>query len=232
MDMNKILKKLNLLVLSVLLFFLLPSVSVANNVEVAKLPYDSLLQLQDTMLKTLPLKLPFRLHIFSHNPEITSNDITLLLVSDKETVKIPINKFGFIELPIRRDLVGKGAYVVTDQPKGTMALQGESVSQIPLQNQTISYRELISPVVATKSVSEIAKNIPEVISERHIQSLHLIVEQEYKMPVIIRLGSQQLIEIHPDECGNVLIPIEDYLVNKGTVVEFPSDKVFFTKPWK
>jgi hypothetical protein len=231
-NMNKIIKTFNLIVILALFISLFSPVAIADNLEVAKLPYDSLLKLHDTMTKTLSKNIPLYLKIFSYDPEVRISDITLQLVSNKDSIEIPIDPCGYINLPIRRDLVGHGAYFVSNQPKGSMGLHGEFGSQVPLHNKTISYKELISPVVAAESASVLFRDVLEVTEESHLESLHLIIDQESVGPVIIRLEPQNSIELYPDGYGNVLIPIEDNLFQKNPVVEFPSDKVLMTKPWQ
>jgi hypothetical protein len=218
--------------LIVLVFFTsIPLIVFASdNVDVAKLPYDYLFQLQETLSQKLPKDLPFYLRIFSSNPEVKSSDITLRLVSKNETVEIALDQWGYIDLPIRRDLVGEGAFVISNQPKGTMLLQGVTRSQIPLQNRSIRYKALLSPVIAAKSAKGIGQSISEIKSAKYRNSLHLIIDQEGSEPVIIRLGNEKTVKLTPDEFGNVLIPLEDNLLQKNPIVEFPSDKVFLTTP--
>jgi hypothetical protein len=215
-----------------LLNLLLLPVEVIANEEFAKLPYDRLLQIQDTILKNLPSGQPFFMHIFSSNPQVKNSDISLHLVSANEKIEIPLDKRGFIELPIRRDLVGQGAYIVSNQPKGTMVLRGESRSDVPLKSRKIDYKELISPVIAANSVSQIAKEIPEITSARYINSINLFVDQDGNAPVIIRPKGGKEIQIFPDKFGNVLIPIEEELQLKNPIVEFPSDDVFVINSWE
>lgn len=218
----------NVLVLTVLMF--LPS-TVLGNEEVAKLPYDKLLQIQDTMMKTLPKDQPFYFHIFSSDPEVTRSDIVLHLVSKNEKIIIPLDKRGFIELPIRRDLVGQEVYIVSNQPKGSMVLRGESRSRVPLKNKAIHYSDLISPVVAANSARKITKNVSEKASERYMESIHLFVDNGAGTSIIVKSDNHILVELFPDKDGIVQIPVEENLLAKNPVVEFPDDNVFFINPW-
>lgn len=205
-------------------------VSADGQMEIAKLPYDGLFLMHETISSKLPIDQPFRLHLFSSNPDVKTSDITLQLVSKTETLPIYLDECGYIDLPIRNDLVGQGAFIVSNQPKGTMVLRGEVCSQIPLQNRGIKYNNLISSVITANAVKEIAQNIPEVTSVKYLKTLHLSIDQEGNEPVVIRLRDKETITLNPDKFGNVLIPIEDYLIEQNPVVEFPSDNVFFTKP--
>lgn len=218
---------LSLLALFALLLF---PVTADGSEEFAKLPYDKLLLVQDTVVKNLPSNQPFYLHIISSDPKVKNGDISLCLVSTNERIEIPLDKHGFIKLPIRRDLVGQNAYIISNQPKGTLVLQGESRSRVPLENRKIDYTQLISPVVAANSVKTLANDLPEVLSARYINSIELFVDQEGNSPVIIRSKKKDKIKLFPDECGNVLIPIEEDLKTRNTIVEFPSDNVFFISP--
>lgn len=227
--MNSLQKKLLLLAVLPALFFL---VSYAFCTETAKLPYDTLFKLHETMRETLPKELPFNIRIYSYDPNVKIEDISIQLISNEKQITIPVSQSGIITLPIRKDLVGKGAYVVTNQPKGSMALQGEFIKQIPLKNKSIRYRDLISPLVAVNSSKKIVENVSEITGKKYMKSLNLFLEQEDRKPIIIRIESPTPVEIFPDQDGNVTIPFGSDLLQQNPIVEFPCDKVFLSKPWQ
>lgn len=228
--------KIRIILPTFIVLFFLASVSLTvfakMENEMANLPYDSLFQLHEIYSKKLPKDKPFWLHLSSTNPKVESSDIILHLISKDEKIKIPIDNCGYIDLPVRKDLVGIGAFVVTNQPKGTMVLRGKTKSQITLQNRAISYKDLMSGVLISKSAEKIAQNIPEIEAEKYIKSLHLVINQDVRKPVIIRLRNGKTVELIPDDFGNVLVPFEENLIETNPMVEFPCDEVFFITNWK
>ena len=97
--------------LSIILFSTLAFSNEEKNF--AKLPYDSLFQLQEKVSEGLSHQQQFFLHIISNDPTIQSNDISIDLVSNNEKVAIKIDHRGFFDLPIRKDLIGKEAFIVS-----------------------------------------------------------------------------------------------------------------------
>jgi hypothetical protein len=203
-----------------------------NNTNFAKLPYDSLLQLQEKVSEGLSPKQKFFLHIVSDDTQIKPSDIFLELISNEEKIEIKIDHRGFFDLPIRKDLVGKEAFVVSNQPKGSLLLQVEISSQVQLQNKQILYSDLMSPITTVNLVNKTAQDHSAISPERYLKSLHLQIDQETSAPVIIRFGSNQITKLSTDKDGVVLIPYKENWLSKNPVVEFPTDQVFHTKPWE
>lgn len=217
-----------------LLLFLLhfPILALSGeNKQSAKLPYDSLFKMQETMSVRSPQDQPILIRIFSSSPDVKNSTIILTLISKNESVEIPKDECGFIDLPMRKDLVGHGAFVVSNQPKGSLILRAESKAEISLTNKTISYLTLIKPILVVEQVQEIAKNTSGILSEKYKKSLNVIIEQESNKPVIVRISSKENINLFSDTNGNVSIPIEERLKKINPIVEFPSDKAFYAKAW-
>jgi hypothetical protein len=180
-----------------------------------------------------------RVRVTSDNPNVHPNDITLKVESRKYSADLPINNNGFISFDVDKNLIGKNAFLVSNQPKGTIITQFVMVikKKLSLQNGSIRYKELVTPLLAGKravdqvnTITEEVEEVLESIDYMKMTSITLHLENSDRKPVVIT--AEENIRIIPDQKGNVIIPFRQDLLRQNPLVFFPSKNVMYITPFE
>jgi hypothetical protein len=203
--------------------FLLPAA------EPARLPYELIYQIQKTeaSLSLNFTNLYMYLALSSTLPEVGIRDLVVYIDSKDGRIPVELNPTnGSFSLPMRDSLVAEGAWVVVNQPKGTMKFEwymGLKVGEVPTNG--VHYRDLMRPLKALEVIRGEMEKIPGS-PPLTIFGLKLIFPPEKEAAVVVHARSgDRVFKTGPTHA--LVIPYEAALLveNPEVAIPIPPEKV-------
>ncbi|MFC1891050.1 hypothetical protein ACFLZT_01490 [Thermodesulfobacteriota bacterium] len=168
----------------------------------------------------------FCIRVQSTLPKVTPSDISFYIDSISGSIPLRIDNEGIFELPLRSDLLEENPILVTNQPKGTMSLEGciRFKGNSGSQPQEISYSALMMPATWMQKMqhSQAAANGQTKIPR--ISGINIRILESNGMPLVIRSNKEE-ISLQPNENGICFIPFKEVLLLENPMVSFPGKNV-------
>jgi hypothetical protein len=189
----------------------------------ARIPYELIYRYQkteDTLGRSFTNLVMF-LRLTSILPNVQIKDLAVYIDSKAGHIPVSLNPTnGHFSIPMRDSLVTEGAYVVANQPKGTIKFDwfvGLTNSELPTNG--MRYRDVMRPLKAVEQVRAEMEKIPGAPSLK-IAGLTLIYPPEKQAAVVVHAkGGDRVFKTGK---GNALvIPYEPALLEENPVVSIP-----------
>ena len=202
---------------------LLPAAAQAPLPEPARLPYELIYQIQKTeaVLSRRFTNLDMRLRLNSALPGVRIRDLIVYIDSKDGPIPVSLNPTnGGFSLPMLDSLVADRAFVVVNQPKGTMHFEwyvGLKVGYLPTNG--MRYRDVMQPLKALEEIRAEMQAIPgaPVLT---IYGLKLIYPPEKEAAVVVHAKSgDRVFKTSPAHA--LVIPYEPALLEENPVVSIP-----------
>ena len=191
--------------------------------EPARLPYELIYRIQKTeaTLSRSFTNLNMYLRLSSTRPEVGIRDLAVYIDSKDGRIPVELNPTnGGFSLPVRDSLVAEGAWVVANQPKGTMNFEwfvGLRVSAAPTNG--VHYRDLMQPLQDLEVIRGEMEKIPGA-PRLAISGLRLIFPPETETAVVVHARSgDRVFKTGPTHA--LVIPYEHALLEENPVVAIP-----------
>jgi hypothetical protein len=191
--------------------------------EPARLPYELIYRIQETeaSLSRSFTNLEMTLRMTSALPKVEIRDLVVYIDSKDGRIPVELNPAnGSFSLPMRDSLVAEGAWVVANQPKGTMHFEwyvGLRVGEVPTNG--VHYRELMRPLKALEVIRGEMEKIPGA-PPLAIFGLKLIYPPAKEAAVVIHAkGGDRTFKT--DASHALVIPYEQALLEEDPVVSIP-----------
>lgn len=197
--------------------------------EPARLPYELIYRIQETeaSLSRSFTNLEMQLRLSSTLPEVAISNLAVYIDSKDGRIPVQLNPAnGSFSLPMRDSLVTEGAWVVANQPKGTMKFEwymGLKVSEVPTNG--VHYRDLMRPLKALEVIRGEMEKIPGS-PPLAIFGLKLIFPPEKEAAVVVHAKSgDRVYKTGPAHA--LVIPYEAALLveNPEVAIPIPPEKV-------
>ncbi len=191
--------------------------------EPARLPYELIYRIQQTEagLSRTFTNLVMQLRMSSTLPEVGIRDLTVYIDSKDGRIPVDLNPAnGNFSLPLRDSLVAEGAWVVVNQPKGTMNFEwyvGLKVGDVPTNG--VHYRDLMRPLQALEVIRGEMQKIPGA-PPLTIFGLKLMFPPEAEAAVVVHAKSGDM-AFKTDPTHALVVPYEPALLEEDPVVSIP-----------
>jgi len=191
--------------------------------EQARLPYELIYQIQKTeaTLSRSFTNLDMQLLMKSTLPEVGIRDLIVYIDSKDGQIPVALNPTnGGFTLPMRDSLVTEGAFVVANQPKGTMKFEwyiGLKVVDVPTNG--MRYRDLMRPLKDLEEIRGEMAKIPGA-PELRVYGLKLTYPPDKETAVVVHAKSgERVYKTTPEHL--LVIPYEPALLEENPVVNIP-----------
>jgi hypothetical protein len=191
--------------------------------EPARLPYELIYRIQETeaSLSRTFTNLEMQLRMSPVSPEIGIRDLAVYIDSKDGRIPVELNPAnGGFSLPMRDSLVAEGAWVVVNQPKGTMNFEwyvGLRVGEAPTNGA--HYRQLMRPLLALEVIRGEMAKIPGA-PPLTIFGLKLIYPPEKEAVVVVHARSGDRV-FKTDASHALVVPYEQALLKEDPEVSIP-----------
>ena len=191
--------------------------------EPARLPYELIYRIQQTeaSLSRTFTNLEMNLRLSSALPAVGIRDLIVYIDSKDGRIPVTLNPTnGSFSLPMRDSLVAEGAWLVANQPKGTMNFQwyvGLRVGEVPTNG--VHYRDLMRPLRALEVIRGEMEKIPGS-PPLTIFGLKLIYPPEKQAAVVVHARSGDRV-FKTDSSHALVIPYEQALLDEDPAVSIP-----------
>jgi len=195
----------------------------------ARIPYELIYRIQKTEagLSRSFTNLNMFLRMSSTLPNVGIRDLVVYIDSKDGRIPVALDPTnGGFSLPMRDSLVAEGAYVVANQPKGTMNFEwyvGLKIAAVPTNG--VRYRDLMRPLNALEEIRTEMEKIPGSPSLK-ISGLKFIYAPDKPAAVVVHAKSGDLI-FQTGPAHTLVIPYKPALLEENPVVSIPipPDKV-------
>jgi len=189
----------------------------------ARLPYELIYRIQQTEanLSRSFTNLDMRLGLSSTLPEVAIRDLVVYIDSKDGRIPVALNPTnGGFSVPMRDNLVTEGAFLVANQPKGTMKFEwyvGLKVGEIPTNG--MHYRDLMRPLMDLEVIRTEMAKIPGA-PDLKIYGLRLLYPPENETAVVVHAKSGE--RVYKTTPAHILIiPYEPALLDENPIVSIP-----------
>jgi len=202
--------------------------------EPARLPYELIYRIQATeaSLSRSFTNLDMHLRMTSTLPEVAIRDLAVYIDSKDGRIPVLLDPGnGSFSLPMRDSLVAEGAWLVANQPKGTMKFEwyvGLRVGEVPTNG--VHYRDLMRPLKALEVIRGEMEKIPGA-PPLTIYGLKLIFPPEKETAVVVHAKKgDRVFKTGPTHA--LVIPYEAALLeeNPEVGIPIPPEKVDVAEP--
>jgi hypothetical protein len=196
-----------------LLLFALAGPALAEN---ARLPYHQLYNAQRASadLNRAHTNLLVVLTLQSTLPNVKTSDLAVYIEARAGRIPIEIGAAGDFTLPMREDLLAEDPWIIINQPKGTMKLNGQ-IGVIPGRiTHSVHYARLLRPVRESEEVQEQMRRFFPGSPRLAMTGLKLTFPAAQARAVVIihaRGGDRKL---EADERGEVILPLAPDLLEE------------------
>jgi len=203
--------------------------------EQAKLPYATVFNAVTMDFKEIEsmTNREARFVISSHLPNVKTKDIKLYINSQKGKIPLQLNADGSFSLPIRDDLMKENPFIVFNQPKGTLSLEGtislkgelDPEKQVLSEQHKARYAYLFSIEGIMDQVhSHVAESLKQYESKREetISWVEFKPTSLNNAPALIHSAGGD-IKVNPDQDGVIRIKYDAKLAKENPWVTFPSE---------
>jgi hypothetical protein len=147
-------------------------------------------------------------------PGVKSSDLAVYIESKAGKIPVEIGAAGDFTVPLRDDLLAEDAWIITNQPKGTMRLNWQ-VGVIPgVITKTIHYARLMRPVRESEDIQEQMRRFFPTSPRLTVTGLKLTFPPAQKGAVAVihaRGGDRKLAA---DEHGELILPLVSDLLEE------------------
>jgi hypothetical protein len=184
--------------------------------ENARLPYHLLYNAQRASadLSRAHTNLLVVLTLQSTLPNVRTSDLAAYIEARAGKIPIEIGAAGDFTLPMRDDLLAEDPWVIINQPKGTMKLNGQ-VGVIPGRiTHSVHYARLMRPVRESEEVQEQMRPFFPGSPRLTMTGLKLTFPAAQKRAVVVihaRGGDRKL---EADERGEIILPLVSDLLEE------------------
>ncbi len=196
-----------------LLLFALAGPALAEN---ARLPYHQLYNAQKARadLNRAHTNLLVVLTLQSTLPGVKTSDLAVYIEARAGKIPIEIGAAGDFTLPMRDDLLAEDPWIIINQPKGTMKLNGQ-VGVIPGRiTHSVHYAHVMRPVRDSQEVQEQMRPFFPGSPRLTVTGLKLTFPAAEKRAVVVihaRGGDRKL---EADEQGEIILPLASDLLEE------------------
>lgn len=190
--------------------------------ENARIPYALLLKIQLTQKKIAAAhsNLLISVRLVPQSSNVSSSSLAAHIEVKTNQIPIKLGPNGEINVPLRHDWLNDDAWLVVNQPKGTMLLDWSIEVVGNFSTNRIRYAEFMKSLIEIDPIqAEMGKAFPN--SPRlAIQGLNLYFLKSEDCKVVIRSknGDQTL---KPDPLGLVFVPLNKALLEENPEVWMP-----------
>jgi hypothetical protein len=169
----------------------------------------------------------FCIKVQSTLPDVKPSDISFYIDSSSGSIPLKLDNEGIFELPLRSDLLEENPVLVTNQPRGTMSLDGylRISGSSGNQPQEISYSALMMPATWMQRKQQ---GQPQTDTGRtdllRVSGLNIRILESGNEPLIIRSEKGE-ISLQPDENGICFVPFKEALLLENPIVKFPGTSI-------
>jgi hypothetical protein len=200
-------------VCSALLLSTLAGPALAEN---ARLPYHQLYNAQKARedLNRAHTNLLVVLTLESTLPNVKTSDLAAYIEAKAGKIPIEIGAAGDFAIPLRDDLLAEDPWIIINQPKGTMKLNGQ-VGVIPGRiTHSVHYARVMRPVRESEEVQEQMRPFFPGSPRLAMTGLKLTFAAAEKRAVVVihaRGGDRKL---EADERGEIILPLAPDLLEE------------------
>jgi hypothetical protein len=189
-----------------LLLFALAGPALAEN---ARLPYHLLYNAQKAQadLSRAHTNLLIALTLQSTLPEVKTSGLAAYIEAKSGRIPIEIGAAGDFTLPMRDDLLAEDPWIVINQPKGTMKLNGQ-VGVIPGKiTHSIQYARVMRPVRECEEVQEQMRPFFPGSPRLAMTGLRMTFPAAEKRAVVIIHAKGGDRKLEADDRGEIIVPL-------------------------
>lgn len=190
--------------------------------ENARLPYRLLYNAEKARaeLNGAHTNLVIVLTMRSVLPNVKPAGLDIYIDSKAGKIPVPVGALGEFDIPMRDDLLAEDAWLVTNQPKGTMELNWQYAILAGTITKSVHYAQLLRPVRESEEVqNQLCRFFPG--SPRQVMTgLKLGFRSAAQKPVAIihaAAGDRKLVA---DEHGEIILPLEPALLEQNPEISF------------
>jgi hypothetical protein len=196
--------------------FLLFALAGPARAENARLPYHQLYYAQKAGadLNRAHTNLLVVLTLQSTLPNVKTSDLAAYIEARAGKIPIAIGAAGDFTLPMRDDLLAEDPWIIINQPKGTMKLNGQ-IGVIPGRiTRSVHYARLMRPVRDSEEVQEQMRPFFPGSTRLAMTGLKLTfpAAQKRAVAVIHARGGDRKLEA--DERGEIILPLAPDLLEE------------------
>ena len=168
----------------------------------------------------------FCVRVQSTLPNIEPTDISFYIDSNSGSFPLQLDNEGIFELPLQSELLEENPVLVTNQPKGTMSLDGclRILGNSEKQVQEISYSALMMPATWMQMLHSQGKANDGQANPPKISGLNIRILDSNNMPLIIQ-SNNGAIELQPGEDGKCFVPFKEILLLENPIITFPGTNI-------
>jgi hypothetical protein len=196
-----------------LLLFSLAGPALAEN---ARLPYHQLYNAQRASadLNRAHTNLLVVLTLQSTLPNVKTSDLAVYIEARAGKIPVEIGAAGDFTIPLRDDLLAEDPWIIINQPKSTMKLNGQ-VGVIPGRiTHSVHYARVMGPVRESEEVQEQMRPFFPGSPRLTMTGLKLTFPAAQKKAVVVihaRGGDRKL---EADERGEIILPLASDLLEE------------------
>ena len=186
----------------------------------ARLPYELVYKIQQTT-KRFALEytnLSVVVCLKSQRPTVKTGDLDVHIQTKAGNYPVLLGRDGQFSVPMRPEWVAENAFLIVNQPAGTMALDWNcSLSGARLTNQ-MRYQELMLGVKDLPAVkAEVSKAFP-ALPMQQVSGLKLIFAKDKQAEVIVKRAAG-VKSFKPDTNNVIIVPLDSTLLNENPEVQ-------------
>jgi len=189
-----------------LLLFALAGPALAEN---ARLPYHQLYNAQKARadLNRAHTNLLVVLTLQSTLPDVKSSDLAVYIEARAGKIPVEIGAAGDFTIPLRDDLLAEDPWIIINQPKGTMKLNGQ-VGVIPGRiTHSVHYARLMRPVRESEEVQEQMRRFFPGAPRLAMTGLRMTFPAAEKRAVVIIHAKGGDRKLEADDRGEIIVPL-------------------------
>lgn len=199
----------------------------ALRAENARLPYSYLYHLehlQAGLAATYP-DVDVILCLESTLPRVHPSDIHATIESKSGKIPLTLESDGAFVLPMRDDLLAENPWIVTDQPRGTMAVDwkgGLAPRLVRQMTNTIHYASVMGPLQQCDRVQETMRSAFPGAPRLIASGLEIIFAPPAGTNFIVIRAREGNRRIQERSDGSAIIPLDSELLAEDPLVMFSS----------
>jgi len=172
-------------------------------------------------------EMTFYVRVLSNLPDIDPTDISFYIDSVSGSIPLKIDNNGVFELPFSKELLEENPMLVTNQPKGTMSLQGALRFNRDPENpsQKVPYSAIVMPATWTIWAH---RNLRVEGSDQKpapvVNGINIRIEEHLGKKIVIHAREKE-ITLKPNDKGICFIPYDDALLKENPMVTLPDSRI-------
>jgi hypothetical protein len=196
-----------------LVLFALAGPALAEN---ARLPYRQIYNAQKAQaaVNLAHTNLLVVMVMKSTLPGVETSDLVVYIETKTEKIPVEIGPTGDFTVPLRDDLLAEDAWIITNQPKGTMKVNSQICVILGSITNSVHYARLMRPVRDSEEVQEQMRRFFPGSPRLTMTGLKLTFPPAQKGAVAVIHASGGDRKLEANEHGEIILPLVSDLLEE------------------